>query len=238
MLSTPIPKKFKDSSYSDYVCNYIRNAILSGDAKPGDRIREKDLGELLSVSRTPLREAMKSLETQGLIKMEPWKGAIIADLDRRKIIELYDLRILLECLAVELAAEYASDADIAQIKELHIKSEKTKSTDQAELTRLNTAFHEAIGNASHNRFIGETLHPLRLSFALMRGNAYGKTGHWPKVLSEHGAILNAIKSRDRILARNLMREHITGSASARLLRLALSEENRLRRAMPAPNVTG
>lgn len=216
MLNIKPPTKSKQVSYSDYVRDFIRSSILNGDVKSGDRIRESDLLKLLSVSRTPIREAMKSLEAEGLITLEAWKGAVITELSRRQIIELYDMRILLEGQAARLAAEMITTSEIEKLEELQELSENKTDNNQNILSGLNSQFHQAICKASHNRFTNEILEPMRTSMALMRGNAYGEKGSWVKVLAEHRAILDAVKAGDGPLAQSLMVNHIRASASARL----------------------
>ncbi|MEM9579129.1 MAG: GntR family transcriptional regulator [Pseudomonadota bacterium] len=213
------PRKNKGSSYSDLVCDHVRQSILKGDLRPGDRLREKDLEKALGISRTPIREAMKSLEAQGLIKMESWKGAFIAVLTRRQIIELYDFRTMIEDFSVRMVCAQASDQDIDRLDDIVSRSETLTSASQSELVRLNSEFHAALTQFSRNRFVEEAIGPLRISFALMKGNAYGETGQWAQILREHRAIVDAIRARDAERAAALVREHIFQSGVARLKRL-------------------
>lgn len=211
-------RKNKGTSYSDLVCEYVRQAILNGDLEPGDRLREKDLEDELGVSRTPIREAMKSLEAQGLVKMESWKGAFIAVLTRRQIIELYDFRTMIEEFSIRMVCKNASDEEIAHLEEIIVRSENKKNTKQSDLAQLNNEFHAALTNFSHNRFVEEAIGPLRISFALMKGNAYGENGKWAQIQCEHRAIVEAVKARDADGAALLLREHIFQSGVARLKR--------------------
>ncbi|MEM9576519.1 MAG: GntR family transcriptional regulator [Pseudomonadota bacterium] len=203
---------------SDLVCGYVQQAILDGDLEPGDRLREKDLEEKLGISRTPIREAMKSLEAQGLVKMESWKGAFVAVLTRRQIIELYDFRTMIEEFSVRMICENASDEEIAQLEEIILRSENSNTDKQSELARLNSEFHAALTRFSHNRFVEEAIGSLRISFALMKGNAYGENGQWAVVQREHRSIVDAIKARDADRAAALTRDHIFQSGVARLKR--------------------
>ena len=211
-------RKNKGTSYTVLVCDYVRQAILDGDLEPGDRLREKDLEVKLGVSRTPIREAMKSLEAQGLVKMEPWKGAFVAVLTKRQIIELYDFRTLIEEFSVRMVCENASDEEISQLEEIIVRSENMKNAKHTELAQLNDEFHTALAILSHNRFVEEAIGPLRISFALMKGNAYGEKGQWSQIQREHRAIVEAVKVRDTDGAAVLLREHIFQSGLARLKR--------------------
>lgn len=203
-------------THSDFVCDYVREAILKGELAPGDRLREKDLEERLGVSRTPIREAMKSLEAQGLISLESWKGAFISKLSRRQVVELYELRLLLETFAVKVVATSASADELVELEDILRKSESSDMKEHYVLNQLNALFHRKLCELSGNRFVLETLDPLSVSFALMPGNAYGEQGQWDKVLKEHRMVLDAIYAKDPKKAGELIRAHIFQSGLARL----------------------
>ena len=98
------------------VLDQIRQAIGEGRLRPGDGLREAEIAAWLGVSRTPVREALKRLQADGLVQSTPWAGMTVTSLDRGQVIELYVMRVELEGLAARLAAEYANDAEIAALR--------------------------------------------------------------------------------------------------------------------------
>ena len=125
------------------VLDQIRQAIGEGRLRPGDRLRAAEIAAWLGVSRTPVREALKRLQADGLVQSTPWAGMTVTSLDRGQVIELYVMRVELEGLAARLAAEYASDAEIAALRD-HLDKAEAALDAAAESARRHRGFPAAL----------------------------------------------------------------------------------------------
>jgi len=204
----------RKASRGDFVRASIRQAIEEGQFKPGDRMRENEIAEWLKVSRTPVREALRLLETEGLVVFEPWRGVVVASLDRHQIVELYEVRAALEGLAAGIAAKYMNDNELQLLGDLIDKCEA--ATDPLEAAKLNRRFHEAIYIGAHNRFLMQNLSGLRSSTALLRGTTYAVPGRMDEVKAEHRAIYDAIRRHDEAAASAAAAVHLRQAELARL----------------------
>lgn len=193
----------------------LHKAIETGTLKPGDRISVNGLADRLQISRTPVREAIAWLETDGLIVHEPYLGRVVAQLDQQMVIELYAMRLVLETTAAALAAQNASDAEVDVLRDM-LEAEKELLKDPIRRERLNRRFHEAIYRSAHNRYLLTTLKSLQSPMILL-GPA---TAHDPtraaSAYSEHVCLMDAIARRDTEGAREAMRLHLAGGQRARL----------------------
>ena len=197
------------------VLDQIREAIGEGRLRPGDRLREAEIAAWLGVSRTPVREALKRLQADGLVQSTPWAGMTVTSLDRGQVIELYVMRVELEGLAARLAAEYASDVEIAALRD-HLDKAEAALDDAAESARLNRGFHAAIYAASHNRYLVQTLAGLSTTLALLPDTTYAVPERPAAALAEHRAIVAAIWANDGAEAEAAARHHMRGARRARL----------------------
>ena len=203
------------NSRADYVKERIREAIQTGRYQPGDRIRESEVAEWLEVSRTPVREALRRLESEGLVGFESWRGVVVADLDRRQVSELYAMREVLEGAAARLAARHIGDAEI-ELLEAFLARADACGEDPDALAAINRQFHETIYAAAHNRYLTQTLEQLRNALALLRGTTFAVPGRAETAAAEHRMILEAIRNRDPGAAESAARTHIAASQRARL----------------------
>jgi DNA-binding GntR family transcriptional regulator len=184
--------------------------IRDGELTPGERIKEVTVAREMKISRTPVREAIRRLQSEGRVTIEPQRGAMVAELDRREISELYLLRMHLEGIAARFAAQYASDVEIEQMVELLALSHAHEG-DRRMLNRLNWNLHHAIYFAARNRFLSKVMAALSDDFALMRGTRYIPADR-PKFLhDEHQAIIDAIRARDPDAADAAAQAHIRNS---------------------------
>lgn len=207
-------------SLGEFVRTKVREAIETGRFEPGARVRENDVADWLKVSRTPVREALRHLEAEGLLVFVPWRGVIVAELDRSQVAELYKVRAALEGLAASLAARHISDTELSLMRDVLARSER--ASDAKVLADLNKQFHEAIYLASHNRYLVQNLNSLRGSLALLRGTTYSFVGRPEQAQSEHRAIFEAIAKRDPAAAEAAARQHLVGAELARLTMMAES----------------
>lgn len=201
-----------DLSLAERVYKRIREGIRMGEFHRGQRLREEDLARKLNVSRTPVREAIRRLSADGLVEVSPSRGMRIIDLDKQQMRELYSLRQILEKAAARLAAQHASLADIAAMEDILVAGKSAR--EPAEVARLNRAFHRAIREASHNRYLESVLAQLSDSLALLPGTSY--PGRPELAHREHREILAAIKARDAEKVEQLMHRHIELAGAARV----------------------
>lgn len=212
------------SSRADYVKERIREAIQAGRYKPGERIREMEVSKWLEVSRTPVREALRRLESEGLLTFETWRGVVVADLDRQQISELYAMRGVLEGAAARLAARHIDDAEIDLLEDL-LKRAEVCNDNPDELARLNRHFHQTIYAAAHNRYLMQTLEQMRNVLALLRGTTYLVPGRTKTAANEHALIVKAIRGRDPQAAETAACGHIAAAHRARLQLLLELEQD-------------
>lgn len=195
------------SSVSDFAYAILRREIMEGRLVPGQRMREQELSEMLQVSRTPTREALSRLQADGLLVLQPRTGLAVAALDDSAVIEIYETREALEGTAALLAARYANPRDIAALRFL-LQAEELDAADPATLPRHNRAFHEALYNAAHNRFLLKSLRALHDAMALLGPTTLSAPGRREQARAEHWRIVDAIERRGGATAEAEMRRHV------------------------------
>jgi DNA-binding GntR family transcriptional regulator len=202
-------------SLSEDAYRQLKEAIRKGELAPGTRVREVEIAERFGISRTPAREAIRRLESEGLISFAPRHGAIISKLDHQETMELYDLREILEGAAAGFAARHASMAEIEELEEL-IAAEPELADKPDQLADLNQLFHSALYRAAHNRFLERSLIGLRDSMALLGGTSLKVKGRFETAHKEHLAIASAIAARNVEAAELAAKTHIRNAQRARL----------------------
>ena len=198
---------------ADHVYERLRAGILERVFEPGSRLREEELADWLDVSRTPVREALRRLISQGLLVNAPGRGLIVRKLTLGEIDELYVLREVLEGTAARLAAQHASESEIATLKAL-IDESVRRAGDYAELARLNRRFHAVMYGACHNLFLLEALDNLSTALALLP-TTLSLPGREAEAIREHRSIVRAIEDRDGDRAESLTRKHVAGARKLR-----------------------
>jgi DNA-binding GntR family transcriptional regulator len=193
----------------------LKEAIQAGDLTPGQRIRENEMASWLEMSRTPVREALRRLEADGLLTFAPYRGMVISELDHQAVMELYSMREVLEGTAAGLAARHASDAEIAVLKDI-VASELEDKDNARRIASQNRHFHGALYRAAHNRYLLKTLNVLSDAMALLGMTTMVITGRSETAHGEHLAVVAAIEARDSGAAEAAMREHIRMAQRARL----------------------
>ena len=207
--------KSPNPSRAEHAYQQLIDAIRNGQLKPGSRILETELAEWLNISRTPVREAIHRLESEGLICSGPHRGMVVAELDYQAIMELYQMREVLEATAAGLAAKHASEAEIFALREL-LDQERKMSGDSDAQARNNKGFHNALYHAAHNRYLLKSLNGLRDAMTLLGTTTYTLPNRSETALAEHDAIVQAIASGDAVAAENAAREHIRAAQRARI----------------------
>ena len=204
------PKLRGETAYAQ-----LKNEISTGKMLPGSRVREVEIAERLGISRTPVREALRRLEADGLITHVPHSGAIVAQLDHNAVIELYAMREVLEGTAARFAARHASEAEIQDLADL-VATEMDRASNPAALAQLNRAFHHALYHAGHNRFLLKALNSLSDAMILLGGTTLGVESRSTTAHQEHTALVEAIATRDPDAAEEAARIHIRNAQRARL----------------------
>jgi len=193
----------------------IHEAIQAGQFKPGTRVRETEVAAWLGLSRTPVREALGRLESQGLLVHEARRGLTVAELDHQMVTELYLMREVLEGTAAALAARHASDAEIAALWDM-VKADRALGGDVARLAHNNRLFHDALYRGSHNRYLIRSCNSLRESLALLGPTTLALDQRSETALDEHEAVVSAIERHDPKAAEEAARAHIRNAHRLRL----------------------
>ncbi len=193
----------------DVIFENLREAILDGRLKPGQRLMEIQLAEQMGVSRTPVRESIRKLELEGLVVMIPRKGAYVSNMSLKDVIEVLEIRASLEGLAAYLAAERITDEDLIKLEKIADDFSQSKDDyDLETLLRKDVEFHECIFKATNNKKLHQLITSLWeqvYRFRFMYISDYESTVNIDK---EHRLILDALKSRDSELAKKYAKEHI------------------------------
>lgn len=202
------------TSRSELVYNWVKEQIRKGQLPPGSRVRENELATALDVSRTPVREAVNRLLSEGQLAISP-RGLSVAELDRQQVLELYALREFLEGASARFAAQHADPIEVENLREL-IEESRRIADDPPAQAALNKTFHLAISSAAHNRYVEDALLRMSAFLALIAGTTYEMSGRFEDVIAQHIEVVDAIEARDPEMAEKKMREHIRKSAAARM----------------------
>lgn len=194
----------------------IRDMVVQDELKPGERVRERELSELLNVSRTPLREALKILAAEGLLELHPNRGAVVADPDPDQVRDRLALLGVLEGLAGQWAAKRASDAEIAEVRALHFEMLAAYSRqDRLTYFKLNQAIHAAIVKASRSKDLVDLHGRINAQVYRVRYRSNLKNQKWHTAIEEHESILKALEARDAERLGEILRNHL-GSTWAKV----------------------
>lgn len=197
----------------DVVFNTLRQAILKGELEPGERLMEIQLAERLGVSRTPIREAIRKLELEGLVNMVPRKGAEVAKISERNLRDVLEVRRALEELAMELACQRLSEEDIEKIKELNVRMQaEMDNEDSTALAEVDEAFHDVIYLGTGNERLVQMLNNLREQMYRYRLEYIKDQGSRASLVKEHEELINAVAARDINQAKAAIRGHIDNQA--------------------------
>lgn len=200
------------------VFNQLQNDILNGKYEPGDSLTEIRLTEELGVSRTPIREALRQLELEGLVQSIPNKGAIVTGISAKDIDDIYTIRMLVEGLAARWAAEKITSRELEELKEaVDMEEFYTIKNDTQHLSKFDSRFHEIIFKACKSKPLMHTLSTFHHYVQRAREASFNSPGRAQKVLEEHKAILQAIMHHEPDRAEKLTTEHIR-NASINLLK--------------------
>lgn len=192
--------------------------IRSGALKPGARLTETDLADRLGISRTPVREAIRLLENDGLVDHQPRAGARIRRLDYAEVTELYEMRAVLESTAARFAARAAYDSELDELAA--INDDMRAAAGNAErLYHANRQFHSILLNAARNRYLVRSVEAVQKTLLILGPSTMEESGRASDAVAEHDAILAALRAHDGDSAEQAMRRHIEAAHKARLKQL-------------------
>ena len=193
----------------DVVFNTLRQAILRGELKPGERLMEIRLANQLGVSRTPIREAIRMLELEGLVIMIPRKGAQVAQITEKDLNDVLEVRLGLEELATRFACERIRSEALGDLYRASRKFESLLETDDLQaLAKADVEFHDIIYQATDNARLVQLLNNLREQMYRYRIEYLKKKECYPQLLAEHQAIITSIEGHDKQKATEITGQHI------------------------------
>ena len=202
----------------DVVFENLRDAIITQVLKPGERLMEIQLADEMGVSRTPVREAIRKLELEGLVVMVPRKGAYVAGVSMKDIHEVYEVRSALEMLAVTLAAERITDEELNALEQQVLReSEEEAKKDGSDLDNIiyiDSSFHDIIYQAARNQRLVQFVNILQEQLQRFRAASLARPGRSKTALEEHKQIVEALSERNGELASKLAQEHIENAENA------------------------
>jgi DNA-binding GntR family transcriptional regulator len=199
----------------EVVFESLREAIIKGMLKPGERIMEVQLAEELGVSRTPVREAIRKLELEGLVIMLPRRGAYVAGISVKDIADVFEVRAALEALAASLAAARIKDDELEELERSLVEiAEVSDSHDIEAVVARDTGFHDVIYRASRNPWLMQIISNLQDQVQRFRMATLSRPGRTKEAVEEHKKIVEAISERNSELAAQLAREHIENAETS------------------------
>jgi DNA-binding GntR family transcriptional regulator len=194
----------------DRIASSIRDSIIEGKIKPGERLMEPDVAKTLGVSRTPLREAFLQLESEGFLKVNPRKGALVTETSPKDAKETYEIKGALEALAARLAADNITDDQIGEIIDINKKMEsiaQSEKKDYKTFLELNSLFHQKIYECSGNSKLSKMINTLRNQTLRYNYIYLSLLSHLDESVAEHFEIVNALKNRRPEEAEAVVKKH-------------------------------
>ncbi|MEG3593665.1 MAG: GntR family transcriptional regulator [Pseudomonadota bacterium] len=187
----------------------LRLLIESGELAPGTRLNETELCEDMGVSRTPLREAVRSLATEGLIELQPNRGAIVSVVTEEDVTEILPIMASLEGLGGRLAATHMEPAKIIQVRQIHDQMiSHYKNNDMEKYFETNRLIHELISEGSGNQTLVDTLQSLSAKVHRARFTSQMTRESWDMAVSEHEEIIAALEERDPDRLEDILIQHL------------------------------
>jgi len=200
--------------YED-VADRLREQIFSKQLPPGSWLDEQNLADQFGISRTPMREAIKVLASEGLITIKMRRGAYVTEVVRRDLEQIFTILSLLEGQAAKEAATKASEAELNLLDHLHHRLETAAADrDMEQFFEINVKFHELIQEIAGNRWMNGVIADLRKVLKLHRRDSLTSTGRLQNSLVEHREILRALLQRDELAAESAMRIHLANGLEA------------------------
>lgn len=211
------PKKNLKEDFQRLISR-LENMILTGVFQPRERLIELNLAKELGVSRFWIRDAIKILETRGLIKVIPYKGAVVCDLDEHDIEDIFEVRQQLETLATRKAAANTRKSDVNFLKRLESQFEDSiRRSDFTEMISINESFHDYIYDLSGNDVLVQMIRQLKARCHILRYHAWSSPETIQTIQEEHRQFIEAMEKKDFSLLDDLARKHISYSKDSYLM---------------------
>lgn len=192
--------------------------IRAGSLRPGDRLTETELATRFGISRTPVREAIRLLEVDGLVSHIPRVGATVRALDYAEVTELYEMRAVLEGSAARFAARAAYDSELAELEAINAEM-SAPGASTARLYDLNLQFHAVVTDAARNRFLLRATEAVKKTLLILGPSTMEEGNRAAEAVREHDAIITALRAHDGAASEAAMRAHIEAAHRARLRQL-------------------
>ncbi|MBO5994543.1 MAG: GntR family transcriptional regulator [Firmicutes bacterium] len=201
-----------ESTLTNEIADIVRERILKGEYEIGEKIKESSIAAELSVSRTPIREAFKMLEEEGLLDYLPNRGCYAKGFTKRDVSDIYTVRETLENLAVSWACDRITDEEIQRLEEqCELMEFYTQKRDVDKILSMNSTFHDIIYNSSRSRFLAQVLRSYKDYLDKTRKSVYYDETFLDSIQMEHKNLLDAIKERDVKKAQEAIHAHLTAS---------------------------
>ncbi len=205
-------QKKENKSLTSMIFEKLREDILNGDYSRGDKLVEAKIAEEIGVSRTPVREALKQLELDGLVDNIPNRGVVVTGISEQDIRDIYRIRMAIETISVEWCIERMDEEVLGELQEIYDLMEFfTVKGDVDRIFELNTRFHETIYKATKSRYMEHVLKDFQLFIKSTRERSLRMSGRLETALGEHRQLLEAIKNRDIEAAKKAASAHVMHS---------------------------
>lgn len=205
----------------DVVFKTLRMEILTGKLKPGERLMEIRLADRLGVSRTPIREAMRKLELEGLVTMIPRRGAEVARITVKSLSDVLEVREALDALAIELACDRVTEDELKALKDAcDYFKQMTKSGDATKIAKADVIIHDIIVKASKNDKLVQMVNNLAEQMYRYRFEHIKDALQHPRLIEEHEVIYESLLARDKLKAAEAVKKHIDNQEAAIMRQLA------------------
>ena len=206
---TPLMPKVERQQLHDTVVEHLRGFIVEGMLEPGKKLNERELCETLGISRTPLREALKVLASEGLIDISPNRGASVSKMSEAELRETFEVMSGLEAFSGELACERITAAEIAEIKALHYAMLACRSqNDLAGYYSRNQAIHDKINEAARNSSLRQIYITVNRRLQALRFRSNFQIPKWDSAIHDHDEMLKALDARDGKRLSAILRAHL------------------------------
>lgn len=211
----------------DVVFNTLRQAILTGELKPGERLMEIHLANKLGVSRTPIREAIRKLELEGLVTMIPRRGAEVAQITEKSMNDVLEIRRAMDALCVELACDRISEEELEKLKNACDYFEKAvRSKDAKKIAQADVELHDIIVQATGNQRLIQLVNNLSEQMYRYRYEYIKDASQHERLIEEHRIIYESIVKKDKETASQAARMHIDNQEKAIIRQIRLDREKR------------
>lgn len=208
-------KAIRKKTLHEEIAENLRKMIMTGELKEGDKIKEDRLCASMGISKTPLREALRVLSVEGLVRLVPNRGAYVSKPTFKSIKEMFDVMSVLEGVCARTAAEKMTDRAFQHLEALHgVLEEKFRQRDQEAYIRHNNRYHAYVQKLAGNHTLNQIVNGLRQQILLYRFQSLNLKGRFEDSILEHRQLLEAFRRRDAEKAESLMKSHLKNQCDA------------------------